>query len=115
MTINKEDIGDDILFLIEGVEVEIQTYEGQIVGIELPKTVDLTVEECPPFIKGATATNKPKPATLETGLVILVPNFIVPGEKLKASREGNLNFILLVQFIIQITPLRIHFIKNSQY
>jgi elongation factor P len=83
--IHADDIGDDALFLTEGTDVKIQFYDGKIVGIELPKTVDLKVAECPPFIKGATATNKPKPATLETGLVLTVPNFIVPGEMIKVD------------------------------
>jgi len=87
ITINKEDIGDDVLFMTEGIEVEVQTYEGRIVGVELPKVVELTIEDCPPYIKGATATNKPKPATMETGLVITVPNFITVGQKVKIDTQ----------------------------
>lgn len=87
VTVNEEDIGEDIQFLTENLNVEIMFYEGQIVGIQLPKVVELKVDDCPPHIKGATATNKPKPATMETGLVITVPNFIQPGDVLRVDTQ----------------------------
>jgi elongation factor P len=80
-------MGDDALYLTEGLLVRVLFYEGRIVGINLPKVVELVVEDCPPYIKGATATNQPKPATMETGLVITVPNFIAIGEKIKVDTE----------------------------
>ena len=65
-------------------------YEGRPVVIELPNTVDLDVTDTAPEIKGATATNQPKPATLETGLVVTVPAFIKIGDKIRVdTRSGE--------------------------
>lgn len=83
VNVTSDYLGEDAQFLTPNLQIDIQFYEGQIVGIELPKAVELVVEECPPYIKGATATNQPKPATMETGLIITVPNFISPGEKIR--------------------------------
>ena len=59
----------------------------EVVGIELPPTVDLTVTDTAPGIKGATASNQIKPATLETGLVVNVPPFIGEGDVIRVSTE----------------------------
>ena len=65
-------------------------YEGRPVNVTLPNTVDLLVTETPPEIKGATATNQNKPATLETGLVVTVPSFVKLGELLRVdTRTGE--------------------------
>lgn len=58
------------------------TYQGEVLGVELPNTVELQVTETEPGIKGDTASNVTKPATLETGLVVQVPIFINEGEML---------------------------------
>src|SRR5205085_2137645 len=62
-------------------------HNGKVVSYEMPKTVDLKVTETPPGIKGATATNQMKDATLETGLKTRVPPFIEEGETLRISTE----------------------------
>lgn len=85
--IKDEMLGESIMFLTPNMQVEVQLFNDQIVGIELPKIVELIVDDCPPYVKGATATNQPKPATLETGLILNVPNFIIPGEKIKVDTE----------------------------
>lgn len=83
-------IGDDVKYLVANLPVQVQMYEGKIAGVELPKVVELVVEDCPPYIKGATATNQPKPATMETGFVITVPNFIGPGDTVRVdTQEGK--------------------------
>jgi elongation factor P len=65
-------------------------YEGKPVVVTLPNAVDLTVTETAPEIKGATATNQYKPATMETGLTIQVPPFIKLGELLRVdTRTGE--------------------------
>ena len=87
VNVKSDYLGEDALFLTPNLQIDIQFYEEQIVGIELPKVVELIVEECPPYIKGATATNQPKPATMETGLVINVPNFISSGEKIRVDTQ----------------------------
>jgi elongation factor P len=65
--------------------VDVQFYEGKPISVDLPPTVDLTVIETEPGIKGATVSNVTKPAKTETGLVVMVPPFIVEGEKIKVS------------------------------
>jgi elongation factor P len=59
------------------------------VGIELPQTVDLKVIETVPGIKGATATNQMKPATLETGVIVQVPPFIDEGDVIRVNTETS--------------------------
>jgi len=65
-------------------------YNDQCVGIQLPVTVELNVTQCDPGIKGASATARTKPATLETGLVVQVPEYLSQGEKIKIdTRTGE--------------------------
>jgi len=79
---------EDILpFLLPNASVQIVICDGQMVSIEAPRTVDLTVKETAPPIKGATVTNQYKEAVLETGLKVQVPPFIVPGEKVRIDTE----------------------------
>jgi elongation factor P len=65
----------------------VEFYEGAPVGIELPATVDLKVQDTVPGIKGATANAQVKPATLETGLVVTVPAFINTGDSIRVNTE----------------------------
>jgi elongation factor P len=86
-TIPKEVFGDDILYLKPNTELQAMFHENKVVSYELPKTVDLQVKDTPPGIKGATATNQMKDATMETGLQTRVPPFIEIGETLRISTE----------------------------
>ncbi|HSH94388.1 MAG TPA: elongation factor P [Roseimicrobium sp.] len=88
-TIPKEVFGNDILYLKPNTELQAMFHEGKIVSYELPKTVDLKVTDTPPTIKGATATNQLKDATLETGLTTRVPGFIVIGETIRINTESG--------------------------
>ncbi|WP_416827185.1 elongation factor P [Ectobacillus polymachus] len=72
----------ELKYLKENMEVFIMTFQGEILGVQLPNTVELKVMETEPGIKGDTASNVTKPATLETGLVVQVPIFINEGEML---------------------------------
>ncbi len=85
--IPKDVFGEDILFLKPNTPLMAMFHEGKVVSYELPKTVDLQVTETPPGIKGATATNQQKDATLETGLKTRVPPFIEIGETVRISTE----------------------------
>jgi elongation factor P len=91
-TIPKEVFGDDILFLKPNTQLTAMFYNGNVVSYEMPKTVDLKVTDTPPGIKGATATNQQKDATLETGLKTRVPPFIEIGEIVRISVE-NKNYL----------------------
>ncbi len=70
--------------------VQVDFFEGQPIGVEMPSFVELKVVETEPELKGATASNSPKPATLETGAVIQVPPFIRQGEIVRVDpSEGR--------------------------
>ena len=80
-------LGDMVGFLKPEMSVEVEFYGENPIGIELPQTVDLKVMQTMPAIKGATATNQTKPATLETGVVIQVPPFIEEGDVIRINTE----------------------------
>jgi elongation factor P len=85
--ITSEALGDSKDYLIAEMLIRVEFYDVEPVGIELPPTVDLTVKETVPGIKGATASAQIKPATLETGLVINVPSFVNEGDKVRVNTE----------------------------
>ena len=77
-------------FLKENMDCVIAFYEGKILGVDLPNTVELKVVETEPGVKGDTATGATKSATLETGLVVQVPLFVNTGDVLKIdTRTGD--------------------------
>ncbi|HLR72123.1 MAG TPA: elongation factor P [Pseudogracilibacillus sp.] len=80
-------IEEELQFMKENIEVSILTYEGEILGIDLPKNVELVVTETEPGLKGDTVSGGSKSATLETGLVVQVPLFINQGETLVISTD----------------------------
>ncbi len=80
-------LGDAVGFLKLEMNISVEFYGENPIGIELPQTVDLKVVETMPAIKGATATNQTKPATLETGVVIQVPPFIGEGDVIRVNTE----------------------------
>ena len=85
--IDAEALGDSVNYLIPDALIKVEFYGSEPVGIELPPTVDLIVEDTAPGIKGATASAQVKPARLETGLVVNVPPFVNPGDKVRVSTE----------------------------
>lgn len=83
-------IENELKYLLENMEAKIQFYGSEVIGVELPTTVVLTVAETQPSIKGATVTGSGKPAKMETGLVVNVPDFIETGEALEINTaEGT--------------------------
>ena len=87
MHMSAEALGDSINYIMPEATIAVEFYGSEPVGIELPVTVDLKVVDTAPGIKGATASNQIKPATLETGLVVNVPPFINPGDVVRVSTE----------------------------
>jgi elongation factor P len=85
--IAQEALGDSRLYLVPDAVIRVEFYDVEPVGIELPQTVDLTVKETVPGIKGATASAQVKPATLETGLVVQVPPFVNEGDRIRVNTE----------------------------
>ena len=69
-------------YLVDGMEVKVMTFESEILGVEVPEKVTLEVVECEPGVKGNTASNATKSATVSTGYSLQVPLFIETGEKL---------------------------------
>ena len=90
IALSSDVLGDNVGFLTEGMMIEAQYFEGRVVGIEVPMFIELTVADTTPNIKGATAAASPKPATLETGLEIRVPQYINVGDRVKIdTRTGE--------------------------
>ena len=69
-------------FLVDGMEVKVMSYNGEILGVEVPEKVTLEVVECEPGVKGNTASNATKSATVSTGYSLQVPLFVEVGDKL---------------------------------
>src|SRR3954449_9187965 len=90
MHLTKDLLGDATNYLIPQLKVSVEFYEGKPISVELPATVDMTVLETEPGLKGATVSNVTKPAKMETGLVVQVPPFINQGERIRISTsEGT--------------------------
>lgn len=85
IALDKETLGDAMDYLVEGAKIKIEFFEGSPMGVELPPAVELTVVETTPEIKGATASNSPKPAKLNTGVTISVPPFIKEGDRIRVD------------------------------
>jgi elongation factor P len=82
-----EVLGDSVNYIVQDALITVEFYGSEAVGIELPQTVDLKVEDTVPGIKGATASAQVKPATLETGLVVQVPPFVNAGDVVRVNTE----------------------------
>ncbi len=85
-----EDVEEERKYITEQLEgMMALIYNDQCVGLQLPVAVELTVTECDPSVKGDSATKRTKPATLETGLVVQVPEYLTQGERIKVdTRTG---------------------------
>jgi elongation factor P len=90
ISLDDDAFGDGPKFLKPNSQLQVSMYNGKPLIVTLPNTVDLKVTDTPPDIKGATATNQSKPATLETGFVVQVPPFIKVGELIRVdTRTGE--------------------------
>jgi elongation factor P len=90
ISLDDDAFGDGPKFLKANARLQVSMYQGRPVIVELPNTVDLEVTDTPPEIKGATATNQSKPATLETGFAVSVPPFIKVGDIVRVdTRTGE--------------------------
>ncbi|MCA9188787.1 MAG: elongation factor P [Pirellulaceae bacterium] len=86
-----EDIREQAPYITEELEgILALIYNGNCVGVQLPTAVELTITQCDPQVRGNSATGRTKPATLETGLVVQVPEYLVEGERIKVdTRNGE--------------------------
>jgi elongation factor P len=90
MPIGTDQLGDVLSYIKEGMSVQISSYKDELVGVELPITVELEVVDTDPGFKGDTATAGNKPAKLETGITVQVPLFVNTGNVIKVdTRDGS--------------------------
>ena len=91
-TYDQEAVGRDAMetaipYLKENISVRLKVLDGRVIGVELPDTVELRVKETDPGVRGDTVSGSTKPATMESGVVVLVPLFIEQGEVLKINTK----------------------------
>jgi elongation factor P len=85
-SLGTDSLEDDLPYLTDGLEgIHALIADGTLLGIELPATVLLEITECAPALKAASASARSKPATLSTGLVVQVPEYLTPGEQIKVN------------------------------
>jgi len=90
INVGPDALGDATNYVVDGATVQLQIYKDEIIGTELPASVELTVAETEPGIQGDRVSGARKPATLETGLVVQVPLFVNQGERIKVdTRSGE--------------------------
>jgi len=88
--IKKESLGENAMFLQEGMEVKLTFYKGEAIDVEMPTSVDLKVVESEMAIRGDTATGVTKKVTTETGLTVQCPNFVNVGDTIRVdTRTGE--------------------------
>jgi len=83
--LSDDDLGDAAQWLTPGLKIQVEFYEGTPIGIDLPPSLELTVTQTEPSLKGATVSNVNKPATLETGVTIQVPPFVNEGDRIRVD------------------------------
>ncbi len=90
-TIARDDVANELQYMTEDLQgMLVLIYNGQCVGIQLPAAVDLKITQCDPAVKGNSATSRTKPATLETGLIAHVPEYLKEGETIRVdTRTGD--------------------------
>jgi elongation factor P len=87
-TLPEEAVTDELAFLSDGLEgITALITDDRLLAIELPATVVLEIEDTAPGMKAASSSARTKPATLSTGLVVQVPEYLTPGEKIKVNTE----------------------------
>lgn len=85
VALTEEELGDAAQWLMPNLLIEVEFYDGTPIGVTLPSSMELVVTDTEPVMKGATASNSNKPATLENGVTLYVPPFIVNGEKIRVN------------------------------
>ncbi len=89
-TLADEDIQDELDFIMEGMQgIDALVVDDQIMGIELPATVVLSIEDTAPSMKAASSSARTKPATLSTGIVVQVPEYLAIGDSIKVNTESR--------------------------
>jgi len=86
----EDDLEEELPYIVDGQgDINALIVDGALLGIELPNTVVLEIADCSPGIKGASASARTKPATLSTGLIVQVPEYLTPGESIKVNTDNG--------------------------
>ena len=85
--LDEESLGDNAQWMQPGMRIQAEYYEGKPIGIQLPNSLTLTITETAPVMKSATKSGSSKPATLENGVVVNVPEFISSGERIRVNPQ----------------------------
>jgi len=85
VSLTEEELGDAAQWLMAGLKIQVEFYNGTPIGVQLPASMELTITDTEPVMKGATASNSNKPATLENGVTLYVPPFMTVGEKIRVN------------------------------
>lgn len=85
VALSGDDLGDAAQWLAPGLKIQAEFYEGEAIGIDLPPSLELSVVQTEPTMKGATVSNVNKPATLENGVTITVPPFVNEGDRIRVD------------------------------
>ncbi|REJ79198.1 MAG: elongation factor P [Acidobacteria bacterium] len=85
IAMSNDDLGDAAKWLMAGLKIQVEFFENDPIGVELPQSLELTITETEPVMKGATASNSNKPATLENGVTLYVPPYMTEGERIRVN------------------------------
>jgi elongation factor P len=89
-TIPRDEVAAELQYITEDLQGMLALiYNGQCVGIQLPAAVDLKITQCDPAVKGNSATSRTKPATLQTGLIVYVPEYLKEGETIRVDTRNS--------------------------
>lgn len=87
-TLSNEALEGELPYLLDGLEgLQLLVVDGEVAGLALPSIVEMDILECAPAMKGASATARGKPATLTTGLVVQVPEYLAVGDRVRINTE----------------------------
>jgi elongation factor P len=89
LTLPAQQVGDSVKFLKDNTPVQLSTWKGQLLNLELPQTMEYVVTQTDPGLRGDTAQGGSKPATIETGAVVTVPLFVEEGEKIRVDTRSG--------------------------
>ncbi len=87
--LDKNQIGDDAIYLKEGLNVDVTFYNGELLGLILPEKIEMKITQTEPAVKGNTTNNAMKDAVLETGMKVRVPLFVEEGESIIVSTKDG--------------------------
>jgi elongation factor P len=88
-SVARDDVASELQYITEDLQGMLALiYNGQCVGVQLPTAVDLKITQCDPAVKGNSATSRTKPATLETGLIVQVPEYLKEGEMIRVDTRS---------------------------